>query len=95
MQSTHSENNLLSFFGITRKAQALNKSFANQSLAKSLVGAFFVVLSVSLILNIAVKTVGQPSSTVAATTVIEEKVAYEPGNLVSDEISRGYLGNYR
>lgn len=83
--------NVLSLFGIAKKQAALNKKIANHGLIASLVSAFFIILAVSLILSAATRVLGNSRSLAAATLTQEEKVAFTPGQFVSEEINRGYL----
>jgi len=78
-------------FGLTSSPQALNKEAASRSLTVSLISAFFIVLAVGLTLGLATRILGPTQASVAATTAVDEQVAFTPGQFVSDEISQGYL----
>jgi len=95
MQQVQPGHEVLSLFGIANKNQALGKKIASNGLLVSLISAFFIILAVSLILGVATKILGPTSSSLAVNSIQEEIVAFEPGQSVSQEISRGYLGNYR
>ena len=94
MQRIQPGHDVLSLFGIASQKQALNQKTDNHGLIVSLVSAFFIILAVSLILSVSTKIIGPTSETSAAITIDQERVAFEPGQLVSKEISRGYLGSY-
>ncbi|MFA6382481.1 MAG: hypothetical protein WCX08_04410 [Candidatus Buchananbacteria bacterium] len=93
MDKVQPGHEVLSLFGMSA-SQALIKKLTNYSLIASLVGAFFIIFVVSLLFGSEIKNLSAKSS-VAAPTVSEEKTAYLPGQFVSREISRGYLGSYR
>lgn len=93
MQKVQQGHNVLSLFGASAQSQALNEKIASNGLAVSLISAFFIVLAVGLMLGASNKILSTPT-TMAATTVIEEKVAFTPGQFISEKISQGYLSNY-
>lgn len=96
MQKIQPVHEVLSFFGVAAPDRALKSKTKSQSLAFSLISAFLIVIAVSLILNISTGSVATSAS--ASPTVIvsaNEPVAYQPGQFISERISRGYLGDYR
>lgn len=95
MKTIQPGHDVISLFGMATKNRALSEKTTNNGLVISLVSAFFIILAVSLILSVSTKILGPTSNTIAAQSVTDEKVAFEPGSFVSNEISRGYLGFYR
>jgi len=82
---------VMSSFGFTSKNQALTQSQSSKSLVVSIVSAFFIVLIVGMLLSFVQKAVnGQPA---AATAVVDgqEQVAFQPGQYIGQEITRGYI----
>jgi len=92
MERIYPGQEVLSLFGIANKAQALNKKIASQGLFGSLISAFFVVLLAGLILGILSRVLISPASSAVTLSVAEEKVAFQPGQFISQEIKQGYLG---
>ena len=59
----------------------------------SLVSAFFIVFIVGLSLTYATKVLGYQSPAKSVYNASEEPVAFQPGQYVTREISRGYLSH--
>ncbi|OGY49715.1 MAG: hypothetical protein A3D39_04315 [Candidatus Buchananbacteria bacterium RIFCSPHIGHO2_02_FULL_39_17] len=89
---------LLSFFGIALKNQTPANSVAKKQLFISLIGAFFIVLIVSLLLGLSTKAFG-PSTAAQVSVDHGEPVAFQPGQYISSLLPRGedqgYLGQFR
>lgn len=92
MHKIHPGHEVLSLFGMPAQTQALNKKIVNRELVNSFIGAFFIILIVSLVLGLSAKTLpigsGQPVVSAASTL---ETVAFQPGQFITNEINRGYL----
>lgn len=91
MQRVQPNHEVLSLFGIAPSAQTLNKKIIGNPLAMSLISAFFIVLFAGLVLGITTRALGPVQSSMAATTIEEEQVAFQPGQFISQEVNRGYL----
>lgn len=89
MERIQPGHEVLSLFGINIKNEALNK--ANYRLVISLISAFFIVLVISLILGVATKVLEKSPSAAAAGILEEEKVAFTPGQFISEKIRQGYM----
>lgn len=85
---------VLSLFGMSSNNQALTQKSSNK-LAVSLVSAFLIVLSVSILLGVATRILGGENTVSAVSIIDSEPVAFEPGQNITRTISQGYLGNYR
>lgn len=97
MQKIQPVQEMLSVFGLASPRQALTTSSKSHSLAFSLISAFLIVLSVSLVLRLSTTALSSNTTATAATTtsVSKEAVAFQPGAFVSEKISQGYMGSYR
>jgi len=81
---------LISVFGTADKKLALTK---NKGMIISLVSAFFIVATIGLVLNLVQETVNNHFSTSSIVRlVIDEPVAYLPGQFVSSQLQQGYIG---
>ena len=90
MANTHLGHQVLSVFGITLNPKALGQKAIHHNLLVSVVSAFFVVLLLGLFLG----SVVDRTVPISAAPVSEAKTAFEPGQLVTKEISRGYLVDF-
>lgn len=92
MPKVHPGHEVLSLFGIGHKSSVLNK-VADHNLTAAMISAFFIVIISALLLGLSARTL--PFASVQASTVKvtsgTEPVAYQPGQLVSNEITKGYL----
>jgi len=91
MERIYPGQEVLSLFGIANKTQALNKKIVSQGLFGSLISAFFVVMLAGLVLGILSRVLINPAGSAAVISLAEEKVAFQPGQFISQEIQRGYL----
>lgn len=85
-------NEVLSLFGMSPVQQALNKKTRDSSLVAAFVSAFFIILISGMILSLSAKTSPFSSQPVVAAEVGHEAVAFQPGRMVSDHLSQGYIG---
>ena len=97
MERIQPGHEVISLFGMESHSSALNKKIINHGrLIASLISAFFIILTVSLLLNFSTKILGSTSPSIAATSAVEESVAFQPGQFISEKLShQGYLGSYR
>lgn len=93
MQKIEPGYQILSLFGIVKDKSALDKKLRSHSLLISLTGAFFIILFTALAFNLLLRFLG-PAGQTALLANHEENFAFIPGKFISQEISRGYLGNY-
>ena len=91
MKTIQPGHEVLSLFSPAAQPQAFNKKLADYSW---IISAFFIVLAVGLILGLSARILGSTSPSVAATSILEEKVAFQPGQFIRDKISPGYIGDY-
>ncbi|MFA6255182.1 MAG: hypothetical protein WC675_04120 [Patescibacteria group bacterium] len=91
MSSIQAGREVLSLFGIAKYPTVLNKKIASFGLFGSLISAFFVVLAISLVLGIATSALEKSTPAAEAVSLTEEKVAFTPGQFVSDKIRQGYM----
>ncbi len=82
---------VLSLFGMAKQPKVLNKKIASFGIFGSLISAFFVVLAISLVLGIATKALEKSVPTTGAVSLTEEKVAFTPGQFVSQKLRQGYM----
>ncbi|MDX9893765.1 MAG: hypothetical protein RB292_05180 [Patescibacteria group bacterium] len=94
MQRIHPGHEVLSLFGIPSAVKALDRQFTTRNIVVSLASAFFIVLLASLLLNLFTPAPAVFSVS-AETPLVEEPAAYQPGSYITNQISRGYLGDYR
>jgi len=91
MPSIQTGREVLSLFGIAKYPTVLNKKIASFGLFGSLISAFFVVLAISLVLGIATKALEKSTPAGTAVSLAEEKVAFIPGQFVSQKLRQGYM----
>jgi len=91
MQKIQPGHEVLSLLGMAQKNQALKNQINRRNLVISLIGAFFIILAVSLVLNLSTQALSRPSRSVAVVADLNEPAAFEPSQLVSQEITRGYF----
>ena len=101
MPKIHPGHEVLSLFGMPTNNPALNQvassAFTNRSIVATLVSAFLIILAASLILAFTIGNFNFSLPAVAPTVStsnfnsINEPVAFQPSQAVSQEISRGYL----
>ena len=76
---------LISFFSVlARPAQALESQDVKRGFMNVLIGAFFIVMAGTMVLNWFQATFHRAG--------VSEKTAFEPSQLISQEITRGYFG---
>ena len=84
---------VLSLFGmVTKSHQTRPEKSGQRDLIISFARAFFIILAVSLFLGLSSRILVVFSQTKTNSAVTEEKTAFIPGQFVSAELSRGYLG---
>ena len=86
LTASNGVNEVLSLFGVSLKQHA-SVSQNTRQVAVSLIGAFLVVIAAGFALNIA-----SASIDAAARPQTNEPVAYQPGQYIKAELSRGYVG---
>ena len=93
MRTIQPGHEVLSLFAITSKVQAFTKDPAQRRLIRSLGGAFLMVAIVGFILSV-VQSQASSGVTPTAATVSEqsEPAAFIPGQFVSEQLARGYIG---
>jgi len=88
MKTLQPAREVLSVFPAEKKTGVLaGQMRANRGLVVTLAGAFFIVVLLGLLLNIVQWAVDGGTVSVSS----DEAVAYQPGQVVTTELSRGYL----
>ena len=93
MKTIQPGHEVLSLFGMTSQKSALTDA-KNKSLVSTIVSAFLIVLILGAMLSLAQRALTQTKTTaLAASSGIEEAVAFVPGQFVTQKINQGYLSN--
>jgi len=88
MKTLQPAREVLSVFPAEKKTEIFaGQVRANRGLVVTLVGVFFIVMLLGLLLNVIQRAVDGGRVSVG----IDEAVAYQPGQVVTTELSRGYL----
>ena len=92
MRTIQPGHDVISLFDVSSKTQALTKNPATRGLIASIVGAFLIVAVLGFILNLVQKSLNSAAPAAASSILVsEEPVAYQPGQFVSLQLSRGYI----
>lgn len=93
MQTIQPSHEVVSVFDIASKTKALTKQ-PNRGLLISIVSAFLIVAVLGILLNFVQAAFnGSPAEAADRLALDDEPVAFVPGQFVSAEIHRGYIGH--